>query len=189
MPILGIIASQDYPRITNSYESIQTVTVGGGGAANIEFTSIPSTFKHLQIRGITRCTKADTGSENVVVALNSDSTYTNYRTHYLDGDGTGVSAGAIQVSAFYSNAGLTIGNNATANVFSATIIDILDYTNTNKNTTVRVLTGIDTNGYGQVRLASSLWLNTSAVNALTFNPRSAGNFAQYSSFALYGIRG
>jgi hypothetical protein len=187
MPILGIIASQDYNRVTNSYESIATTTLGSS-SATITFSSIPATYTHLQIRGITRCTKADTSSENVVVALNSDSTYTNYRTHYLDGDGTGVAVGALQVSAFYSNAGLTISNNATANVFSATIIDILDYTNTNKNTTVRVLTGIDTNGYGQVRLASSLWLNTSAVNALTFNPRSAGDFAQYSQFALYGIK-
>ena len=34
------------------FESIATVTVGGGGAASIEFTSIPGTYQHLQIRGI-----------------------------------------------------------------------------------------------------------------------------------------
>ena len=39
---------------TTSYESIATVTVGSGGAANVEFTSIPADYTHLQIRGIGR---------------------------------------------------------------------------------------------------------------------------------------
>jgi hypothetical protein len=188
-PILGIIASQDYVRITGSYDSIATQTVGAGGAASVTFSSIPSTYKHLQIRGISRCTKADTGSENVVMSFNSDTTYTNYYTHIMDGDGSSAYATGIQVSGFYSQAALTIGNNATANAYGAAVIDILDYTNTSKNTTVRILTGIDTNGYGQVRLASSVWMSTAAIDSITINPRSAGNFLQYSSFALYGIRG
>lgn len=187
-PILGIWASQNYPRITNSYESIATVTVGAGGQSSISFSSIPSTYKHLQIRGISRCTKADTGSENVVMSINGDTTYTNYRTHLIEGDGSTAYGGDIQVSAFYAQAALTIGNNATANVYGAAVIDILDYTNTNKNTTVRILTGVDNNGYGQIRFASSLWMNTAAITSLTLNPRSAGNFSQYSSFALYGVR-
>ena len=50
MPILGIIASQDYNRVTNSYESIATVTVGSGGSSSLTFSSIPATYTHLQIR-------------------------------------------------------------------------------------------------------------------------------------------
>lgn len=187
--VLAAIHGTGVAASTNSYESIATVTVGAGGSSSISFSSIPSTYKHLQIRGISRCTKADTGSENVVMAFNGDTTFTNYNTHLIDGDGSTAYAGQVQVSGFYSQAALTIGNNATANVYSATIVDILDYANTNKNTTVRVLTGIDTNGYGQIRLASSLWMNTAAINSITINPRSAGDFSQYSHFALYGIKG
>jgi len=173
-----------------TYESISTAIVDSSGAASVEFSNIPQNYTHLQIRGITRCTKADTGAENVVMAFNSDTTYTNYRTHYLQGSGAVAEAGDLQVSAFYSNAGLTISDNATASIYSAIIIDILDYSKTNKNTTVRVLTGIDVNGSGGLtRLASSVWLNTSAITSISLNPRSAGNFKQYSSFALYGIRG
>jgi hypothetical protein len=175
--------------LPTSYESIATQTVGAGGAASVTFSSVPSGYKHLQIRGISRCTKVDTGSENVVMSFNGDTTNTNYRTHLIDGDGAGVSSTDIQVSAFYAQGALTIGNNATANAYGATVIDILDYTNTNKNKTVRLLTGVDTSGYGQIRFASSLWMNTAAITSITLNPRSAGNFSQYSTFALYGIKG
>jgi hypothetical protein len=189
-PILGIIASQNYPRITNSYESIATQTVGAGGAASVTFSSIPSTFKHLQIRGIARDSAADTGVQNVVMSLNSDTTYTNYRTHYLLGDGATPDAGSIQVSGFYTAAALAVSNNATASIYGATVIDILDYADTNKNKTLRVLAGIDLNGVGgQMRLQSSVWLSTSAVTSCTINVRSAGNLMQYSQFALYGIKG
>ena len=57
-----------------SYESIATVTVGAGGSSSISFTSIPSTYKHLQIRAITR----DTGTSyinNLAGYFNTDSTY------------------------------------------------------------------------------------------------------------------
>ena len=178
------------PPVTNSYESIATVTVGSGGSSSISFTSIPSTFKHLQIRGIVRDSAADTGVQNVVMALNSDTTHTNYRTHFLLGDGSSASGGDIQVSGFYVGAALAVSNNGLANTFGATIIDILDYADTNKNKTVRILEGIDLNGSGgQVRLQSSLWMNTAAVTSCTINVRSSGNLTQYSQFALYGIKG
>ena len=38
---------------TSSYESIATTTVGAGGSSSISFTSIPSTYTHLQVRGLT----------------------------------------------------------------------------------------------------------------------------------------
>jgi hypothetical protein len=53
MPILGIIASAITGNlVTTSYESIATVTVGGGGSARCYFSSIPATYTHLQIRSI-----------------------------------------------------------------------------------------------------------------------------------------
>jgi hypothetical protein len=177
------------PVATNSYESIQTFTVGSGGQTTISFTSIPSTFKHLQIRGISRASVADSSDHNIVAAFNSDTTFTNYRTHVLDGDGASASSGAAQVSGFYASAGLTLGNSSTASTFSATVLDILDYTNTNKNTTTRALNGFDRNGAGFVRFASSLWINTAAITRIDLSLRTGGDFVQHSQFALYGIKG
>lgn len=71
---------------------------------------------------------------------------------------------------------------------SAVVVDILDYANTNKNKTIRVLAGVDNNGSGEVALNSGLWPSTSALNTIKILTTS-GNLNQYSSFALYGIKG
>ena len=72
--IPGIIASS-YPRVSNSYESIATVTVGAGGSSSISFTSIPSTYKHLQLRGIINSTKSGaSGADSLELTMNNDAT-------------------------------------------------------------------------------------------------------------------
>ena len=170
---------------TNSYESIATVTVGSGGAANIEFTSIPSTFTHLQIRGIGRNTVATTSGQ-AYVQFNSD-TGSNYSLHYLYGDGTTVysGGGASQVE---MNAFRITGASAASSIFGAGVLDILDYKNTNKYKTLRTLSGEDRNGAGFLFYQSGLWQSTNAITSIKLYP-SSNNFAQYTSFALYGIKG
>jgi hypothetical protein len=184
-PILGIWASGITSSKQNSYESIATTTVGAGGAANVSFTSISSTYTHLQLRYIVRSTQAATET-GINVRLNSD-TGSNYAWHYLFGDGASVaaSAGATQTSLNFVN---VAGANATASSFAVGVLDILDYANTSKYKTLRLLQGWDGNGSGRVNLSSGLWMSTSANNAIEFYP-SSGNWAQYSSFALYGIKG
>jgi hypothetical protein len=182
--ILGIVASGNYPRSNPSYESIATVSVGSGGASDVTFSSIPSTFKHLQIRYIGRNTST---SLDVYAQLNGD-TGNNYRSHYLTGDGSSASAGDIGTQAFW-NGGYTSGSSQSTSVFGAAVIDILDYTNTNKNKVMRTLTGWDNNGSGQVVLYSGLWLNTAAITSIKLYKPPSGTWAQYSSFALYGIKG
>jgi hypothetical protein len=188
-PILGIWASQNYPRITNSFESIQTVNVTSN-TATISFTSIPSTFKHLQIRYIARDSRATTGFDNMMMKFNGGASAT-YSWHRLVGNGTSVSAAASPSSGdiALSEAAISRGGNA-SNIFAPGIIDILDYTNTNKNTTVRALHGGDANGSGSIVLTSGLWYgSTNAITSIDFTAESANLFVQYSSFALYGIKG
>jgi hypothetical protein len=170
-----------------AYESIATVTVGSGGAASVTFSSIASTYTHLQVRAITRSTSGN--FNDMLVTANSDSG-SNYSWHRILADGSTVTAGATA-----STTAITIGVNSsptqTAGVFAANIIDILDYASTSKNKTFRALTGVDNNGSGYVIPYSGAWYNSStAISSLVFTPQSgAGNFAQYSSFALYGIKG
>jgi hypothetical protein len=168
-----------------SYESIETVTVGAGGVANFTFTSIPSTYTHLQLRGIVRSNQAGSGITTSTLQFNSD-TGSNYTYRNLIGNGTGASAGSVApaTASVITNAPQL---SATSNAFGFTIIDILDYTNTNKYKTIRALHGADLNGSGQIILSSGLWMNTSAITSITVNP--ASDAVQYTHFALYGIKG
>lgn len=178
-PILGIYASSMQPALNaTSYESIATVTVGAGGSSSITFSSIPSTYKHLQIRCLTVSTSVSSGA---TLQFNSD-TSTNYRTHSVYGSGaaTGTSSETNILYAPYF-----MGGAATTSP-GASIIDILDYTDTNKNKTVRSLTGYDANGSGYITLSSGLWFATPA--AVTSIKISLTTISQYSSFALYGIK-
>ncbi len=179
--ILGILDSGGAAVAAGSYESIATVTVGSGTAADITFSSIPATYAHLQIRGIGRGTASES---DVKIQLNGD-TGSNYAYHRLYGTGstTGADGASSQTTMFYC------GRLPTAtSTFGADIVDILDYTITNKYTTVRALFGWDANGSGNMFFASGLWMNTNAVTSIKLIPHS-GNFAEYSQFALYGIKG
>jgi hypothetical protein len=183
-PILGIIASQLTGRLT-SYESIATTTVGAGGASTITFSSIPAGYQHLQIRYIGRT--ASSGNANINLNMNGDTT-TSSVWHVLYGTGGGTVAPYAFDSA-YIIAGQTATSGVDANVFGAGIIDILDYKDTSKNKTVRSLTGSSNKSTGVTYFSSGQWRNTAAVTSLAFKTGDATNFAQYTQFALYGIKG
>jgi hypothetical protein len=193
MPILGIMASAMSGNL-NSYESIATVTVGSGGSSSIDFTSIPSTYQHLQIRGMYLATDIDFSS---VFRLNATSVANDYSAHTVGGIGSGTFA---QNDNSTNPTTMRIVYSQDITSFpSVFILDILDYADTNKNTTCRVLAGVDSNNTqseGRVVLSSSAWYQTNAVNQVTIYSATGGfgatlgsSFKQYSSFALYGIKG
>ena len=184
-PILGIYASQISGHLVppNSYASIQTVTVGSGGASSITFSSIPSTYTHLQIRGIAQ-SAATTFIEDGKIQFNGD-TGSNYIRHALMGNGASVAAYSTSSTGILVDAMVSGTVSGTANIFADSVIDILDYTNTNKNKTMRMLSGYDANGSGSVRLTSSAWFSTAAINIFSVD---IGNYwATGSRIDLYGI--
>lgn len=168
------------PVSTNSYESISTVTVGSTPQSSVSFTSIPSTYTHLQIRYMI---PASSLQYDLKMQYNSDTGSTQYTRHYLYGDGSSVAAG-------YTNQEFTsIGYPFTSNSQPYIgIVDILDYANTNKYKVHRSLSGVDQNGSGSVIMFSGLWKSTSAISTITLTA-AANSFQQYSHFALYGIKG
>jgi hypothetical protein len=190
-PILGIMASQISGHLASptSFDSIATVTVGSGGSSDITFSSIPSTYKHLQIRGIGRSTNTTSTtaySAELLLQFNGDTTST-YNAHAIEANGSSVSA-QYQTSLTLVDLGGPF-TTQTANVFGTSIIDILDYSNTNKYKTVRALGGQDLNGYGTLLFGSGLWRNSaSAISSIKMVSGGTG-WAQYSSFALYGVKG
>ena len=192
MPIIGIIASAITghlapPIVPAQFESIATTTVGSGGSATITFSSIPSTFKHLQVRVALNTTTAQ--AEFIKLWYNNDTTTTNYANHVLYSNGS--TAGTFTSTSASSRAYhvYTVSNGW--NQPNVAIIDLLDYTNTNKYRTTKILYGSDDNGGSrcEVGLSSGLYMSTTAINRIDFQLSSGSNFPQYSSFALYGIKG
>lgn len=180
----GSLLIGNLPFIPSSFESIATFSATGS-ETTFTFSSIPSTYKHLQLRAIFQRnggTQLDVG-----IRLNSD-TGSNYSQHSLSADGSAVSASGA-ASSSYVSVGVGPGT-STSNTFGVAIIDIHDYASTTKNKTIRSFTGADTNnaGISAVRLLSGAWFNTSAVNSLTIYPfGDAMNTG--TVFSLYGIVG
>jgi hypothetical protein len=172
------------PATPSSYDSIATSTPTSG--TSVTFSSIPSTYKHLQIRILGRTDYAST-NDSVTVRFNSD-TGSNYSYHAIQGAAGGVSAaGVASTTGILLNNGLA-GSESGSSIFGADIIDIHDYSSTSKNKTVRAFNGRENNtSVSVIGIRSGAWYSTSAVTSVTliFN----GNAQSGSVFALYGIKG
>lgn len=187
-PILGIIASSKLVS-SNSYESISTVSLSSAGASSISFTSIPSTYKHLQLRLLLRC-DSGAGYGNVALLRFNGSSTSIYAYHtFLTLDGSTVYADYDINRTNIPTMRMPSGFFA-ANIFGAGVIDILDYADTNKFKTTRTLGSFNANtSTCTVNLSSGLWRSTSAINEITITDDSAAGFARYSHVGLYGIKG
>lgn len=184
-PILGIWASQISGHLTppwspaGAYDSLATVTVPSGGAASIDFIGIPQGYKHLQLRVFASPTTAD-----VFMRFNGDGSGSGYSRHYLYGDGSSAAAGGV-----YNDPNLSVGYySTTSGIFGASVVDVLDYTSSTKNKTIKALSGGDANGSGLVVLYSGARNNTSPITSISIFPTGAGTFRQYSQVALYGVK-
>lgn len=160
-----------------AYESIASAT---GSGQTITFSSIPSTYRHLQLR----CNLLSSDGAQPIIRLNGD-TASNYAYHLLYGNGSSTAASGSSSRTFI---GAAVGGLDSTAPYTL-ILDIQNYNSTSQNKTVRMFLGMDTNGGGWVALYSGLWINTSAVNSLTVDAQSPTTFSASSSFALYGIKG
>jgi hypothetical protein len=178
------------PLVVGSYESIQTFAVGSGGSASISFTSIPATYKHLQIRANIRGT-VSAANVDVLMRFNGD-TGNMYTGTQVYGDGTGginqngLGGGVAGTNAypFY-----TIGDTGQSNVFGPGILDIIDYADTGKYKVWKSLEGFDQNGAGgHILLRAGSYISLNAISSISLTPDS-GSFKENTHFALYGIKG
>jgi hypothetical protein len=179
---LGILASSG--GVASDYEHIATA-LGDASTGTLTLTSIPSDYKHLQVRYFARNT-ANSGTLRMRI---NGVTATSYSKHELIGSASTASSTA---STSQNNIEFLTGVSGTGSPgssFRAGVIDILDYTSTSKNTTVRALYGgADTTQVSKIALLSGLFNNTAAVTSLTFL-LATGNFDNGAIFALYGIKG
>lgn len=173
--------------VASSYESIATAS-GTGSSDTITFSSIPSTFKHLQLRLLVKNSNAGAGNSLGIVRFNSD-TAANYAYHLLYGDGTSaaVLAGATVNGIRIAGTDVT----STSGYYGVGVLDILDYASTTKNKTLRGLSGADGNvggGAFYLGVSSGLWMNTTAITSVSIINSSGSAFTTASTIALYGIK-
>ena len=160
---------------SGSYDALATVTVPSGGVSSITFAGIPQTgYSHLQIRISVVTSSTGTSAKTTFNDINPN-------VHWMTGNGS-TTQSAYDANFLYFP--LTQGSTTSPVVG---IMDILDYTKTDKFKTTRTLEGYDNNGSGNVSLTSGLWRNTSSINKITITT-GAGLFNQNSSFALYGVK-
>ena len=163
-----------------SMEAISAITLSATTSV-VEFNNIPSTYTHLQLRAFL----VSATSANNQFRLNNDSG-TNYTWHQIQGTGSAVEAYASNPT---SNPpwGLNSGNSSYPMV---SIMDFLDYANTNKYKTVRTLSGNDGTGTtaSRVGLYSSVWMNTAAITSIRLTNDFGSTILANSSFTLYGIK-
>jgi hypothetical protein len=188
-PILGIMASQISGHLeTGAFESIATVN-GTGSAGNLVFTSIPGTFKSLQIRLISKDITTTPTSRRSKFLFNGSTT--NYAYHYLRGNGTSPDANSGTSYTEIYIADSSFGSDApSANMVGVSVIDIIDYASATKYKTVKYMSGIDRNlgtTDDRVAIGSALWMDTSPITSITMVPPVAG-FSTLSQFALYGVK-
>jgi hypothetical protein len=186
MLVLGTVASQNIKSFlpTPSFESIATSTANGAGY--LSFTDIPQTYTNLQLRYMTRNNASAGTTDQILMWFNGNQTAANYRTHYLWGNGT-----AAETSTYtglgYVRVGMCPASGANAAIWGVGIVDILDYTNTSKNKTVKNFWGHDQNGSGTIAQTSGLWVNTAAITSI--NVAVSGYYeASGATWGLYGIK-
>jgi hypothetical protein len=162
--------------MANTFELISSVTVGSGGAASIDFTSIPATFTDLCLKFSTRNT-ADVNTFNLTI----NTVGTNQTTRRVMG--TGSSA----ISSTYTEI-QTNPSSTTANTFANGELYFPNYAgSTNKSFSLDVVSENNaTQAYATME--AWLWSSTAAINALSIVGRGGGTLAQYSTAYLYGVK-
>jgi hypothetical protein len=167
-----------------TFIKITSVTVGSGGAATIDFTSIPSTYTDLCVKMSARDASTLTRSTAQLKFNDSSTGYSSRSVYGFNGTSTGSdSGGSTYVDYLYA-----VGNGATASTFSNNEIYIPNYASSNnKSVSVDYTAENNSSTLNILGLAAGLWSNSAAINKITITAGTA-NFSQYSTFTLYGIK-
>jgi hypothetical protein len=169
--------------MANTYTLIASSTVGSGGAANIDFTSIPGTYTDLLIKTSIRTNAADV-TDTIGITFNNNTS--NYSFMRIRGNGTNATSSSASSQSNVAT-GYAVGNNATASTFSNLEFYVPNYAGSNyksfssdgvsENNATEAYTG----------LWAGLWANVSAITSVKLIPITGSLFQQYSTAYLYGI--
>lgn len=163
--------------VPTSYVSLGSALLASN-STTVTFSSIPATYKHLQIRLFSR--KDSGGNDAIQMHLNGDFTNANYAYFAFLGDGTS------GVQSVIDNANI---GSARSTSWATTVITIPDYASTAKVKSYQSLSGSSSQTANSVFYVAGVWDNTAAINAIRFAVSDGTPFITGSVFALYGIKG
>jgi len=189
--LLGILNSQvSGGGLTPAYDFLEAVTVSTS-VSSISFSNLNnySSYKHLQLRISSQVTDYG-GSDNpfILLTFNGDSAsnYSDHRMGYESGGGRsdfGTSRTSIR-----AGRNVALFGSQHNGKYASSVIDILDFNSSSKNTTIRSLSGAEALQDDDVMLFSGAWMNTSSVSSLLLTP-SAGLFRTATRVGMYGLKG
>lgn len=165
-------------------------------AASFDVQNIPQGYKHLCVVLQCRSSKAAVNEDNFALRVNND-TGNNYNVQYLQAFGTTANAQeALATADFYKASPLCSlatmpAATSPSGASSSIIIDIPNYASTalNKNVVAQASQQLYNTSQGQrIWNGAGTWLNTAAINRLTFLA-AGGNLVAGSRLTIYGLGG
>lgn len=173
--------------MANTYTLIASSIVGSGGAANIEFTSIPATYTDLNLVFSLRSSNQAGGGaayDYATLLINNDATNFSYKQLFTENSSTLTSNSGTGV--FYPWANSSV---STASIFSSSSIYIPNYAGSN-NKSLSLDSGIENNSstVNLLLMTAGLWASSSAITSLKLVASTSNTFVQYSTAYLYGIK-
>ena len=165
----------------NTMELIASSTVGGAGAASIDFSSIPSTYTDLCVKMSLRINNSMTSA---YCYLNNDTTLANYSDRRLLGNGSTASSSA----GAFPRVAISDGTDATSSTFGNAEFYLPNYAGSSNKSISADYVAENNATLGYTGINAVLWSNTSAVNRITIVSGGGESFVQYSTAYLYGVK-
>lgn len=167
---------------SNYYERISSQTITASGTiSSVTFSSILSTYKHLEVRGYVNATQG-----SMLLQLNSDTTSSNYYSiNYSIADAFEWAYATAESGVLLKHTASTVTTN-----FQGFKITLPNYANTTRwkqvTKTNQILSDGTTINDIYVTETNARWKSTSAITSLTFT-LGGNTFNNGTVFSLYGV--
>jgi len=166
--------------MANTYEAIATVEVGSGGAASIDFTSIPSTYTDLCLKVSARTNRGG-NPDQMTIQFNGSTS--NYSQKTLEGYNGGTSSYSNTYTFAYVDA-----SGATSNIFGNAEFYIPNYAGSSyKSFSIESAVENNSSAGGEFP-AAGLWSDSAGITSIKLISQVGATFDQYSTATLYGIK-
>lgn len=172
--------------MAQTYQSITQTTLGSN-TASVTFSSIPSTYTHLELLVQARSTHTQP-ADFVLVRYNGDTTAGNYAYASLWVNGTTIGNNNTSSSSFTGFSAIS-GDGNTSNIFGISRFIIPEYKNTSVQKTgfASGNSASGSNTFAGITLNGLFWNSTAAISSITLSLNSGTNFITGSTFSLYGF--
>jgi len=178
--------SGNAPVSFGAFDLLETQTLASS-ASSVTFTGLDSysDYKHLQLRIM--LSSSSTAADTVLEMRVNGDFGNNYSWHSIRGNGTSVtSETALSYPSDYM---MVLRGSRTSDVYSAAVVDIMDFASLSKNKTIKSLTAGRGAGLTYIQLQSGLWIDTSPITSINLDPANPSYiFGTGSRFSLYGVK-